>query len=216
MQSPPILYYISDRTAFPGPASARRGSLLRKISEAARAGVDYVQLREKDLCGRELEELAREAARVVREAGTRTALLINSRIDVALAVGADGVHLRGEDVSAGEVREIWRRSAVRGVENPVVGVSCHSASDVARAAADGASFAVFAPVFEKKDARQISPAGLEKLREACRERIPVLALGGVTVENARLCLAAGAAGGAGIRLFQEGDVAKVVRRLRGQ
>jgi len=214
MQSRPILYYISDRNAFHGSEAARGSSLLRKISEAARAEVDYIQLREKDLCGRELEKLAREAARVVREAGTRTVLLINSRTDVALAVGAKGVHLRSEDVTAQDGREIWARSSVRGQRAPMIGVSCHSVADVARAAAEEASFAVFAPVFEKKDAPQIVPTGLMKLREACRERIPVLALGGVTVENARLCLEAGAAGIAGIRLFQEGDVAEVVGRLR--
>ena len=214
MQSRPILYYISDRSAFPGPNSARRDSLLRKISEAARAGVEYIQLREKDLCGRELEELAREAVRVVREAGTSTALLINSRTDVALMVGADGVHLRAGDVTVQDVREIWERSGVRVEEAPVIGVSCHSVAEVARAAAEGASFAVFAPVFEKKDAPQIEGAGLARLREVCREKIPVLALGGVTVEHACACLEVGAAGIAGIRLFQEGDVAEVVGRLR--
>lgn len=216
MQSRPFLYYISDRSAFAGPESARRYSLLRKIAEAARAGVDYVQLREKDLCGRELGELAREAVRVVREAGSRTALLINSRTDVALATGANGVHLTSEDLAARDVREIWEKSFTRGAPAPVVGVSCHSVEDVARAAADGASFAVFAPVFEKKDAPQISRAGLERLREACREKIPVLALGGVTIENARTCLEAGASGIAGIRVFQEGDVAEIVSKLHPQ
>ena len=214
MQRRALLYYITDRHAFPGSESAHRESLLRKISEVARAGVEYVQLREKDLCWRELEELAREAVRVVREAGSRTALLINSRTDVALAVGADGVHLRSEDMSSRDVREVWKKSFTGGAVPPVIGVSCHSVAEVARATADGASFAVFAPVFEKKDAPQVSPAGLERLREACREKIPVLALGGVTIENARLCLEADAAGVAGIRLFQAGDVAELVRRLR--
>jgi thiamine-phosphate pyrophosphorylase len=79
-------------------------------------------------------------------------------------------------------------------------------------AAEGADFAVFAPVFEKGNAR---PAGLEGLREACRASIPVLALGGVTLQNAQACLDAGAAGIAGIRLFQEHDVCQVVRTLRG-
>ena len=214
MNARTLLYYITDRSALPGSESARWDSLLSSISEAVRAGVDYIQLREKDLCGRELEELAREAVRVVRGAGQRTKLLINSRTDVAITVGADGVHLRAEDVTAEEVRRIWERSGVRGASTPVVGVSCHSVEEVSRAAREGASFAVFAPVFEKKDAPQREAAGLEKLREACREKIPVLALGGITVENARECLEAGAAGIAGIRLFQEGDVAEVVGRLR--
>src|SRR5450755_3340018 len=94
-----LLYYITDRTAFAPDEPTRRRRLLEKISEAARAGVDYIQLREKDLPTRDLESLARKAARIVAQLRTanrdlRTVLLINSRTDVALAVGADGVHLR--------------------------------------------------------------------------------------------------------------------------
>src|SRR6266699_4902727 len=95
-----LLYYITDRTAFPGDESARRSRLLEKIAEAARAGVDYIQLREKDLPTRDLEVLAREAIGILRDSklqsGSResgTVFLINSRTDVALATGAEGVHL---------------------------------------------------------------------------------------------------------------------------
>src|SRR6266567_8053407 len=106
-----LLYYITDRTALPGDEPARRRRLLQKISEAARAGVEYIQLREKDLSTRELESIAHEAVRVIREnTQQRTALLINSRTDVALAVEADGVHLRSDDISPREVREVWHRS----------------------------------------------------------------------------------------------------------
>src|SRR5881275_2956627 len=109
-----LLYYITDRTAFASEEAARRCRLLEKIAEATRAGVDYIQLREKDLCPRDLEFLAREAVRVVAELRTenrelRTALLINSRTDVALAAGADGVHLRSGDVSPQDVRRIWEK-----------------------------------------------------------------------------------------------------------
>jgi thiamine-phosphate pyrophosphorylase len=97
----------------------------------------------------------------------------------------------------------------------LVSVSCHSAADVARAASEGADFAFFAPVFEKQNAPLASPAGLDGLREACRQKIPVLALGGITLQNARACLDAGAAGIAAIRLFQENDIAETVRHLRG-
>lgn len=93
-------------------------------------------------------------------------------------------------------------------------VSCHFAGDVARAASEGADFAVFAPVFEKKDAPRTGSAGLDGLREACRQKIPVLALGGVTLTNARACIDAGATGIAAIRLFQENEIAEVVRHLR--
>jgi len=220
-----LLYYITDRKAFAPDEPARRRCLLEKISELACAGVDYIQLREKDLSTRELESLAREAISAIHEAKKRSAapgpltpaLLINSRTDVALAAGADGVHLRVDDVSPQEVRKIWRRSgttANRDCQTPQTGVSCHSAGEVAKAAADGATFAVFAPVFEKKDEPGRQPAGLARLRDACRAPIPVLALGGITLENARSCLEAGATGIAAIRLFQEHDGESVANRLR--
>jgi thiamine-phosphate pyrophosphorylase len=206
--------------------------LLEKIAEAARCGVDYIQLREKDLSARELQQLTREAVEALVSAKKRapgnpraTALLINSRADVALAAGADGVHLRSDDVSAGEVRTIWERSAGKcgagtlarenSPRTPLIAVSCHSPAELAQAAAIAADFAVFAPVFEKKHAPGARPAGLGELREACRAGIPVLALGGITLENAQSCLDAGAAGIAAIRLFQENDIAAVVEKLRG-
>lgn len=218
-----VFYYITDRGAFAGDEAARRKRLLHKIGEAARAGIDYVQLREKDLPSRDLERLASEAVGLLNayRAETRelrTKLLINSRTDVALASGADGVHLRSHDISPHEVRNIWKKAECRAgaharekqVQAPLIGVSCHDAAETRKAASERAHFAVFAPVFEKAGA---TPAGLNLLREACRAKIPVLALGGVTVENARSCLEAGAAGIAGIRLFQENDIANVVRKV---
>ena len=95
-------------------------------------------------------------------------------------------------------------------------MSCHSEDDVRRAAADYADFAVFAPVFEKRDTPNAKPAGLAELHRACQHNIPVLALGGITIENAASCLQVGAAGIAGIRLFQENNIADVVRRIRNQ
>jgi thiamine-phosphate pyrophosphorylase len=214
-----LLCYITDRAALGADERSRRLRLLEKIGEAARHGVDYIQLRERDLCGRELAALAGEAMRVIRDASLggrpRTALLINSRTDVALAAGADGVHLRGDDVPVQDVKAAWTQAAsgcsVR--TEPIVSVSCHSAEEVEHAAAEGAGVAVFAPVFEKQNA---TPAGIEGLRRACRAKIPVFALGGVTLENAGACLRAGAAGIAGIRLFQEGEISAVVRSVRGE
>ncbi|HUA16212.1 MAG TPA: thiamine phosphate synthase [Verrucomicrobiae bacterium] len=222
-----LLYYITDRKAFAEDEATRRRHLLEKIAEAARAGVDYIQLRERDLSARELESLGREAVRVVRVAQpgmseqSRTSLLINSRTDVALAVGAQGVHLRSEDISPREARTIWERCGTSGPAREVspqvltIGVSCHTSAEVTKAAVDNASFAAFAPVFEKKDAPGMPPVGLELLEQACRERIPVIALGGVTLGNARACLKAGAAGVAAIRLFQENEIRTIVKQLRG-
>jgi thiamine-phosphate pyrophosphorylase len=219
-----LLYYITERRAFTGDESARRQQLLEKIAEAACAGVDYIQLREKDLPTRDLETLAREAASLLAKLRTdgracRTALLINSRTDVAMAVGADGVHLRSEDISPREVKKIWGRGAntparESAPQRPLIAVSCHSPEELTQAEACGADFAVFAPVFEKKDSTEAPPQGLARLRQACRANIPVLALGGITLSNARACLEAGAAGIAGIRLFQQHDVAEIVRALR--
>ncbi len=238
-----LLYYITDRTAFAPDEPTRRRRLLEKISEAAQAGVAYIQLREKDLPTRDLESLAREAVAILNQLRTenrelRTALLINSRTDVALAVQADGVHLRSTDISPQEVRVVWTKCGagtpigklracpepVEGAgsarqlspQQPLIAVSCHSPAELAQAAAQGATFAVFAPVFEKRisEKKAAPPAGLPALREACQVKIPVLALGGITVTNARSCLEAGAAGIAAIRLFQENEIAEIVRSLR--
>jgi thiamine-phosphate pyrophosphorylase len=209
-----LLFYITDRTQFPGDESTRRQALLAKIADATRCGVDLIQLREKDLSTRELEAFTRAALRAVRENswGQVTRLLINSRSDIALASGADGVHLRSDDISPSEVRKIWAQAGHTACG--LISVSCHSPADVARASSEGADFAVFAPVFGKKDAPQTSAAGLDGLREACWEKIPVLALGGITLTNAGACIDAGAAGIAAIRLFQQNDIAEVVRYLR--
>jgi thiamine-phosphate pyrophosphorylase len=215
-----ILYYITDRRQFSADEYVSRKYLLAKIREAASAGVDYIQLREKDLPVRDLESLAREAVSILHELRTENReltpkLLINSRTDVALATGANGVHLRSDDLSTQQVRAIWSKATDNAQsENrpePVIAVSCHTPEEVNQAAVNGADFAVFAPVFEKQGA---TPAGLDQLRRACRAKIPVLALGGVTLDNAQSCLRAGAAGIAGIRLFQENNIAKVVHKRR--
>jgi thiamine-phosphate pyrophosphorylase len=218
-----VFYYITDRKQFPGTPAEQRARLLAKIAEASHAGVDLIQLREKDLPARDLGALAREAVRVVQEnAGRkRTRLLINSRVDVAIAAEADGVHLRADDIAASEARVIFSKA---GVHKPVIGVSCHSVSEVRLAESHGADFAVFGPVFEKSGA---PGQGVASLRAACGKvpargveaavpagRMPVLALGGVTRDNAAACLAAGAAGIAAIRLFQENEIASIIEQLK--
>ena len=217
-----LLYYITDRNQFPGTGVERRARLLDRIAQAAEAGVDWIQLREKDLAARELAHLAEDALR--RIAPHRTRLLINSRLDVALAVGAGGIHLTSADLSAGQARTV---AAMAGgsVEHRefLVAVSCHSASEVRLAANQGADFVVLAPIFEKnlaaapqaRGGSSLPGIGCAAIREAGRNvSVPMLALGGVTLANANSCLAAGAAGVAAIRLFQQGDLAETVRRLR--
>jgi len=219
MAQPPIFYYITDRTSFAGDEALRRRQLLDKVAEAATCNIDFVQLREKDLSTRELEQLATEALQIIRVKSSITRLLINSRADIALAVHADGVHLRADDLPVRTVRAL--RSTVLSRHSPanmpkwLIGVSCHSDDEVRRAAADEADFVVFAPVFEKRGAGGVIPVGLDELNRVSRHDVPVLALGGVTLDNAQSCLDAGAAGIAGIRLFQDNNVADVVRRIRG-
>ena len=206
-----LLYYITDRAQFSGTEDQRRKHLLERIAEAARIGIDYVQLREKDLSAAELESLAKDALRLIRESRSSTRLLINSRTDVALAAGADGVHLRSSDISPGNVRSIWKMAGEN--DAPMVAVSCHSEPEIILAENAGADFVVFGPVFEKRGPSP-TPQGIDGLRQACRHHVPVFALGGVTKENARACMEAGARGIAGIRLFQEGKMHATVAALR--
>jgi thiamine-phosphate pyrophosphorylase len=239
-----LLYYITDRNQFSGDSAQRRCRLLEKIAEAALAGVDYIQLREKDLSARQLESLAIDAVKVIREAGQpkgsrrrSTNLLINSRADIAFAAHAGGVHLPANELSPTDVRNIWRNfgaGATDGKAAPIISVSTHTEDELRIAAQENANLAIFAPVFEKKISEkkvfeekafekqifeknstpEVSPAGLEALRQAARHQIPVLALGGVTLENAPACVKAGAAGIAAIRLFQENQISEVARILR--
>ncbi len=229
-----VLYYITDRRQFPGTEAEKRERLLAKIAEAASAGVDLIQLREKDLSGHELERLARAAveaiARQTRTGKRETRLLINSRADIALAVGADGVHLTSHDISAGDARALWEissRNVKRETRNVLIGVSCHTVDEILLAESQGADFAVFGPVFEKAGQ---TAAGVDGLRRACNRIVPrdgkteavnsgtmpVLALGGVTLQNAHACIEAGATGIAAIRLFQENEGLKVVSALKNR
>jgi thiamine-phosphate pyrophosphorylase len=195
------LYYITDSRQL-------RGDLLAVIDRALRAGVDLVQIREKELSARELFELTRTVMELAP--GSASKILVNARADVALAAGAHGVHLPAGSISTAEIRKVSPPGFV-------VGVSCHDRAEVRRAASDGADFVVFGPVFETSSKQAYGPPqGLKKLEETCRAAaIPVLALGGVSVGNAAQCLAAGAAGLAGISLFQQAeDLAAVAAALR--
>jgi thiamine-phosphate pyrophosphorylase len=206
-----LLYYITDRRAFAGTDAEQRAALLGCITEAARAGVDYIQLREKDLDPADLELLARKALQVVRGNSTATRLLINSQVELALSVGADGVQLPANSPPAHTIFAQWLR---RAPVAPIIGVSAHTVNGVQVAQLEGASFAMLAPIFEKVQTGA-KGIGVDVLREACASSgMPVLALGGVTLGNTRACLEAGAAGVAGIRLFQQGSVSSTVSALR--
>jgi len=201
------LCYITDRRQL------RSVSLAAVIREAVRAGVDIVQVREKDLTSRELITLLEEAWSATREPGMRGArVVVNDRVDVALAGGADGAHLAAHSMPAQVVRRFVPRAFL-------IGVSCHSLGEAMAAESGGADYLVLGPVFETPSKLGYgAPLGLEKLRDiTSRIRIPVLALGGITVERTRPCLEAGASGIAGIRIFQDCEsVQERVRELRAQ
>lgn len=158
-------------------------------------GADWVQIREKELTARELVELVRNAMAMPSFYSVK--VLVNSRVDVAIAVGAAGVHLPSGSIAATE----WRAITPPGF---LIGVSCHSLDDVLRAESEGADYVVFGPVFAPlSKTSDLAPRGLEELARVCAAvRIPVLALGGITSENASACVDAGAAGVAGITMFK--------------
>jgi thiamine-phosphate pyrophosphorylase len=182
------------------PAPLGAHTLHDSIRRAAAAGAGWIQIREKDLDSRALAELARFAIAETRETSAR--VLVNDRLDVALAANAAGVHL-GENSLPVEVVSEWRRSSGR--LDFLIGVSCHSLESARAAERGGADYIFFGPVFATPSKAAFgAPQGTGRLREVCASAgIPVLAIGGVNAENARACIAAGAAGIAAIRLFQD-------------
>lgn len=178
-------YFITDRKSAGGFRA-----LIEIIRDQIHLGLDYLQIREKDLSAREVFEFALAVLEVRRsiEAGKRSLVLINSRSDVAVACGADGVHLPADAPSA----------TLPGL---LVIRSCHTLDEVRSAHADAVTFG---PVFSSPG--KGTPTGLGKLREACALGKPVFALGGVNWDNSDACVQAGAVGIAGIRLFQDPEL----------
>lgn len=179
-------------------------ALAQRCVELARMQVDFLLIREKTLAAGDLAKLCRRVIEGVRGAGSDTQILVAGRPDIAVAVGANGVHLSAAigELTPLQVHKVFRLARL---PQPFVSVSCHSLEEVRRARGEGASAVLFAPVFGKRvDGFEVVTAvGLERLHEACAAagEMPVFALGGVTEENAAACTAAGAAGVAGIRMF---------------
>jgi thiamine-phosphate pyrophosphorylase len=192
----PIICYVTDSATLPGGVPALGEAIKRAIA----LGANWVQLRERELPARELLVLAREAVRRARGAGVK--IIVNDRLDVASAAGAGGVHLGGHSIPVSEVAK-WRRRS--GTANLVIGASCHSLEEARAAERDGADYVFFGPVFETPSKMAYGPPqGLERLAEvAAACRIPVVAIGGITRQNALECMKRGAGGYAGIRLFQD-------------
>ena len=189
---------------------------MRCIETAVRAGLGWVQIREKDLPARDLLDVTRTAIGFCKStlAQSETRILVNDRLDVAWATGAAGVHL-GENSLPVRVLVDARRASLP--PNFLVGASCHSLGGAIKATETGADYLFFGPIFDTPSKASFGPPqGVAKLAQICSAvSIPVIAIGGITVENARQCRKAGAAGIAAIRLFQQdGDIAKIVGKLR--
>jgi len=224
----PILCYVTDRRSLSTPAVASKSALVERISAIAEAGVNWVQIRERDLSGRALAELTREVTAQKRAAR----IIVNDRVDVAVTEGAGGVHLGETGLPVADVTK-WVKRTASGVvvsddgvasqfpaaapQDFLIGASCHSLESAKAAVRDGADYIFFGPVFATPSKVKFGePQGVKKLAEVCNAvALPVIAIGGITIENARECVAAGAAGIAAIRLFQDAaEPAQVISELK--
>ena len=206
----PIIYLITSGETTPdsSPDSKEFQNIFSLVRAATEARVSLIQLREKNLPARTLYELASACAAITR--GTETRLLINDRADIARAARADGVHLTTHSIEASVIRRTFGDCFL-------IGVSTHSLAEAQAARDRGADFAVFGPVFDTASKRIYGPpVGLDRLREAAQNLspFPLIAIGGVTLKNARDVLDAGAKGIAAIRLFSNAsDISQVVRAI---
>ena len=184
-------------------------NILQLIEAAVAAELSLIQIREKQLTARVLYELVVKGVALTR--GTRTSLLVNDRVDIALTASADGVQLASESMSAADVRQVCSGEFL-------IGASTHSLAEAKVARDGGADFVLFGPVFETESKKGFGPPqGLAKLKEVSSElaALPVLAIGGVTVENSVECFRAGASGVAAIRLFGDArELSENVRAIR--
>lgn len=213
----PIVCYVTDRRASSGAGTEANAiaRIVQSAQVALAAGVDWLQVREKDLPGGQLLELARRmvylAAEHTAETDWPARIVINDRLDVALAAAADGVHLGRESAPAHEVVR-WCRAG-NAPKGFVIGVSCHSVEEAREAENAKTDYIFFGPVFETPSKQPFgAPQGIERLAEVCHcVAVPVIAIGGVDQENAASCIGAGASGIAAIRMFQSSPDLKAIR-----
>jgi thiamine-phosphate pyrophosphorylase len=234
----PILCYVTDRRSLAMPAAERSvasgfgvecARLVEKIVGVAAAGVDWVQIREKELASRELAGLTREAVARVRVAGSSPAgranpvvrVIVNDHLDVAIEAGADGVHLGEASLPVADVAAHLKRINFSAADRKfLIGASCHSLDGAKAVVRDGADYIFFGPVFATPSKAKFGePQGVKKLAAVCSAvGVPVIAIGGITLDNAGECIAAGAAGIAAIRLFQDAvtpsQIVSTLKKLR--
>ena len=201
----PIIYPITSG------ATRTPEDILALVEAAVAAKVPLFQIREKTLSARVLYEITERAVEITR--GSDTRLLVNDRSDIARAAGADGVHLTAQSLRVDVVRKIYGPEFL-------IGVSTHSLDEASAAQVGGSDFVVFGPVFETESKREFGePQGLKRLEQVTRELrgFPVVAIGGITLENVRACFEAGASGVAAIRLLNDTErmvsIAEAIRSV---
>ena len=210
----PLLCAVTDRHSLAEPSE-----LSEYIALAVAAGIDWIQIREKDMSARELLAVVRDAMKAAAARANATRIIVNDRLDVALAAGVGGVHLGEASMPVAAVNA-WRRENASLNKLPrefLIGASCHSVEAAGAAERDGADYIIFGPIFFTPSKENLgAPQGIKRLAEvSISVKIPVLAIGGITEENAGDCVKAGASGIAAIRMFSgERDLAALVARLR--
>jgi thiamine-phosphate pyrophosphorylase len=172
--------YVTDR---------RQGDLLVYAKRAVDAGIDFIQVREKDLGARTLFELVCRIRDIAADSATK--ILVNDRVDIAIATGIDGVHLPGSGLPTARVRPLVK----------TLGRSVHTLDEAFQAEREGADYVIFGPVFETPGKKAVGLEALRKVTSAVK--IPILAIGGITEQNSAHVVEAGAAGIAAIRMFQK-------------
>jgi thiamine-phosphate pyrophosphorylase len=212
--SKPILYLITRGATVEAttPESEEFRNILQQASAAVTAGVQLIQIREKQLTTRVLFELTARVVAIAR--GSSTRVLVNDRADIAASAGADGVHLTTRSLTPDVIRKMFGA-------NFLIGASTHSLTEARAACREGTDFAVFGPIFPSPSPSPSKekygpPLGAGQLIEATRELspFPLIALGGISIENVHECLSAGASGIAGITLFGEPNtLAKTVETI---
>lgn len=194
---------ITDRRRF-----AAEDALVRRVAAVAAAGVNLVQVRERDMEARDLSRLVTRCVTAVRN--TRTRILVNDRLDVALTSGAHGVHLRGDSMPASRARAL----APIGF---LIGRSVHTVAEAVTAHAEGGlDYLLFGAVFATASKPGQPPAGVQPLADVVGATpLPVLAVGGISSDTAPQLAGAGCAGFAAIGWFADGDEATVAERMNG-
>ena len=198
---------ITTGEADPRNYTQKRDEIIQIVTDAVAASVSIVQIREKLLTAKQVFELTRDAVAIASQSSTL--ILVNERFDIAMAAGADGVHLRSDSMNPTEIRRVVPPGFM-------IGVSTHSADEVLEARDAGADFAVLGPVFSTPG--KPGAVGLEELRRACEAAatFPVLALGGIDGSTAEAAINTGAAGIAAIRFMNNQDGLDFAMRLKNE